>query len=172
MIVELGHVEDSSLDFEFQLAPDEIDLEGENIRLTSSVTARGQLTKQIAQADVKGTISGTAEIDCTRCLKPIERELEIPFDVSFISEEEYANVEEHEVPPSDLSTGVFDGERVDLKELVREQIVLEIPEQVFCTEDCKGLCPNCGADRNLVDCKCEDQEIDPRWAALKNINRG
>lgn len=172
MIVELGHVEGSSLDFEFQLRPDEIDLEGENIRLTSAVTARGQLTKHIAQADVKGTITGMSEIDCTRCLQPIERELNIPFEVSFVSEEEYANAEEHEVPPSDLATGVFDGERVDLKELVREQIVLEIPEQVFCTEDCKGLCPNCGADRNFVDCKCEDQEIDPRWAALKNINRG
>jgi uncharacterized protein len=52
---------------------------------------------------------------------------------------------------------------------VREQILLNLPEQVFCKEDCKGLCQKCGANRNLIDCKCDSDETDPRWAALKNL---
>jgi uncharacterized protein len=56
-----------------------------------------------------------------------------------------------------------------LTELVREQILLAVPEQVFCREDCKGLCLKCSANRNLIDCNCEEKEIDPRWAALKNL---
>ena len=60
-------------------------------------------------------------------------------------------------------------ESLDLKEIIREQILLNLPEQVFCTPDCKGLCPKCGANRNLIDCNCNETEIDPRWAALKNL---
>ncbi|MGH7783338.1 MAG: DUF177 domain-containing protein, partial [Candidatus Binatia bacterium] len=55
-------------------------------------------------------------------------------------------------------------------EVVREQILLDLPDQVFCTENCRGLCPKCGANRNLIDCKCEEDNVDPRWAALNNLN--
>jgi uncharacterized protein len=68
-----------------------------------------------------------------------------------------------------LDVAVYEGDKIDLGELVREQIILNQPEQVFCREDCKGLCEKCGANRNLIDCKCEEKEIDPRWAALKNL---
>ena len=57
----------------------------------------------------------------------------------------------------------------DSVEVVREQILLAMPEQVFCWEDCKGLCPKCGTNLNLIDCKCADDEVDPRWAALKSL---
>jgi uncharacterized protein len=46
---------------------------------------------------------------------------------------------------------------------------LNLPEQVFCREDCRGLCAKCGANRNATDCGCEEKEIDPRWAGLKNL---
>jgi len=64
---------------------------------------------------------------------------------------------------------VFEGDELDLTELVREQILLNLPEQTFCNPDCKGLCPKCGQNRNLIDCNCEENETDPRWAALKNL---
>ena len=69
----------------------------------------------------------------------------------------------------DLSTDVLPDGRIELNDIVREQILLNLPEQVFCTEECKGLCPKCGADRNLINCNCEETEIDPRWSALKNL---
>jgi uncharacterized protein len=68
-----------------------------------------------------------------------------------------------------LEIAILESNNIDVAELVREQILLNLPEQVFCAEDCKGLCPQCGANRNLIDCKCEEKEIDPRWAALKNL---
>ena len=60
-------------------------------------------------------------------------------------------------------------ETIDIDELVREQVLLAVPERSLCQEDCKGLCPTCGADRNLKECGCESVEADPRWAALKNL---
>ena len=74
-----------------------------------------------------------------------------------------------EVTIEDLDESPVPGGEIDLKEVVREQIMLALPEQVFCKDDCKGLCPKCGANGNLIDCKCADDEIDPRWAALKNL---
>ena len=62
------------------------------------------------------------------------------------------------------------GNAIDLAEIAREQILLELPQQFFCKDDCRGLCEKCGRNLNLKDCDCEDDEIDPRWAALKNLN--
>jgi uncharacterized protein len=64
---------------------------------------------------------------------------------------------------------VFDGEAIDVDEIVKEQILLAVPTRMLCREDCKGICPECGADKNTGECNCVTDEIDPRWAALKDL---
>jgi uncharacterized protein len=73
-----------------------------------------------------------------------------------------------EVGAEDLDVFAYDGEKVDLEPLFREQFVLAIPFAPLCSETCKGLCPQCGIDRNLETCACE-APIDPRLAALKGL---
>ncbi len=169
MIVDLVNLEGSSHSFEFSIPADEIDLGTENVRLLSDVSALGTVTKHIVQTNVAGSIKADAEIDCTRCLSPVAAPLDIKFDVSFVTEENFTAEKETALEPDDLETDVFGGDKLDLKELVREQVLLDLPTQLFCKDDCKGLCQKCGANRNLIDCKCEETEIDPRWAALKNL---
>jgi len=169
MIIELFSVKDSPHKFEFSLSPAELELEQENVKLIEAVNAVGELTKGIAQIDIEGVITTRAEIECTRCLQPIENDFEIPFKASFISPEDLTKEKEAELHESDLDVSVYKDEKIDLTELVREQIILNLPEQIFCREDCKGLCAKCGENRNLIDCKCEEKEIDPRWSALKNL---
>ena len=77
--------------------------------------------------------------------------------------------EDLELRPEDLDEAYYTGDVVDLSALVREQIILALPMFPRCGEDCQGLCPSCGADRNAVDCGCQAGEIDPRWAALKAL---
>lgn len=169
MIIDLIKQGNSPFDFDLSIPPSEIDLEGENISLRGDVSAKGRLTKRIVQTDVEGEIRAGVEIDCTRCLRPVERMLEIPFHVSYTAPENYTDEKEAELRGDDLDLAISEDDRVDMIELVREQILLNLPEQVLCKEDCKGLCPKCGADRNLIDCKCEEKEIDPRWAALEDL---
>ena len=169
MIIELFNVKNSPHEFEFSLAPTEIELEQPNARLIDNVKTVGELTKGIAQIDVEGVISAKAEIECTRCLEPFEKDLEIPFKASFVTPEHFTEEKEAELNEADLDVSVYEDDKIDLSELVREQIILNLPEQFFCSEDCKGLCDKCGANRNLIDCKCIEKEIDPRWAALKNL---
>jgi len=169
MIVDLTAIEGAPLPFELTVPRSDIDIAEENVRLTSDLRTTGRMVKHAAQIDVDGRIEGTAEIDCRRCLSPIARELAVEFLVSFVTPEHFAADKEREVSAEDLDTDVLDDDRLDLREVVREQILLNLPEQVFCKPDCKGLCPKCGADRNLIDCKCDEEEIDPRWAALKDF---
>ena len=70
-----------------------------------------------------------------------------------------------------MGLAAFEGDSIDLDELVREQILLALPTRHLCREDCKGLCQKCGADLNAGDCSCEQGETDPRWAALADFKR-
>ena len=169
MIIDLITLEKFPHTFNFTLAPGEIDLESEAVKLKDNVRIEGTLTNHIAQTDIEGKISAAVELDCTRCLQKIERTLQFPFEAAFVTEENYTEAKEAELSAQDLDVSIFDGTRIDLSELAREQIILNLPAQIFCSEDCKGLCAKCGANRNLIDCNCEEKEIDPRWAALKNL---
>lgn len=169
MKVDLSIIKGSPLVFDFLLQPGEIDLEDDAVKLKSDAQVAGTLTGRIAQTDVEGRIHAEVELECTRCLQPLERSLEFPFEAIFVTPENYTEEKETELRAQDLEVSVVEGNEIDLTELAREQILLNLPAQVFCSEDCKGLCQKCGANRNLVDCNCEEKEIDPRWAALKNL---
>jgi uncharacterized protein len=169
MIVDLAEIEGSPRPFEFMIAASDLDLDNEISRLTDDVRVSGEVLKSIAQTGVWGSIAAEAQIDCMRCLKPVSHKLKIEFGVSFVTPENFAADKEREVSARDLDTDVLDGDRIDLKEVVREQLLLNLPGQLFCRVDCKGLCPKCGADLNLIDCKCDLDEADPRWEALKDF---
>ena len=168
MIIDLAELETSARPFRFTIPKDELDLEDVTMRPAGDVQVAGEVRKGAAQIDVKGTINAPAEIECARCLTPISQELKIDFVAVFVSPENFATDKEREVAAEDLDLDVLDNDRLDLRDVVREQLLLHEPEQVFCKPDCKGLCPKCGADRNLIDCSCDLDESDPRWAALKN----
>lgn len=147
----------------------QIDLEEESARLLEPCRISGQLKKGIVQVDVAGDISAKIDMDCSRCIIPVISHLEFPFKVSYITEEHYTSEKESELHGEDLDVSLYDGEKIDLSELAREQILLNLPAQILCSENCKGLCAKCGVNLNEKTCNCETKEIDPRWSALKKI---
>lgn len=171
MVIDLITLGNSPQKFDFSLLPEEIDLESDLAKLKNTVNFKGTLTKHIAQTDVEGEIEMELEVECTRCLQEIEGEFNFAFEATFVAAEHYTSAKEAELNAADLDVSIIEGNEIDLKELVREQILLNLPEQVFCTEDCKGLCPKCGASRNLINCNCIEKEVDPRWLALENLKQ-
>jgi uncharacterized protein len=69
----------------------------------------------------------------------------------------------------DLEFSLYDGEEVDLTPLIREQMLLALPTRPLCREDCRGLCPQCGANLNERDCGCTSESADSRLAILRTI---
>lgn len=146
----------------------DIDLELVDTKLAGDVEFTGEKVRIDQKAHIRGHVSGEVEIECTRCTTPVIRPINIEFDDVFVDEpscDGEAAIEETELDESYVENG-----EIDLAEVVREQILLDLPEQVYCSDGCKGLCPKCGANRNLIDCNCNFNEIDPRWAALKGLN--
>ena len=169
MIIELNNLKGGSSSFDLMLKPESIELEADNTAIKGDVSVRGDVTRHAAETVVNGTIAFAADVDCTRCLKPVPKSFLFNFEAAYVPPEHFSGDREKEVSVADLATDIMPDDRIDLAELVREQILLNLPEQVFCVDECKGLCPKCGQDRNLIDCKCEENEIDPRWSALKNF---
>ncbi|MDB4954178.1 MAG: hypothetical protein JWO36_1747 [Myxococcales bacterium] len=126
-------------------------------------------------AFASGTFKGGLTVACSRCVNPVRLPIDEKLLVTFLppsempKDEDDAEAEEGaEVTDGDLDVFPFDGERIDLEPLFREQFVLSVPYAPLCREDCKGLCPQCGIDRNSATCTCE-KPMDPRLAALKGL---
>ncbi len=101
-----------------------------------------------------GTVEGAWEGPCRRCLTPVQGRLRTDVQELFESN------------PRDGESYRLGHDRVDLEPLARESLVLDLPLAPLCREDCRGLCPTCGADLNQGDCDCPPAEPDARWAAL------
>ena len=169
MIIDLANVGTTSKKIELVFDPAEIDLDGEDVTLTGKTEFSGETQRIDGKAHVRGTINADVSLDCTRCLEPIAKHIDVSFDDVFVDSSEEPDADEIEIGAEELDEALVPDGQIDMAEVVREQILLALPIQVLCREDCKGLCPQCGANRNLIDCKCADDEIDPRWAALKSL---
>lgn len=169
MILDLANVGTTAKKIDLALEPSEIDLVGEPVTLTGTTVLDGDTQRVNGRATVRGTISTNVSLDCTRCLDSIAKRLKIPFRAIFVDSSEEDTRAESEVGDARLDESLVEDGKIDMAEVVREQILLALPEQIFCREDCKGLCPKCGESLNLIDCRCADNEIDPRWAALRNL---
>jgi uncharacterized protein len=77
--------------------------------------------------------------------------------------------EKHELHGDEMDMGFYQGEDLDLEELLREQVMLNAQMKPLCSETCKGLCPKCGRDLNTGSCSCVQKETDPRLEVLKKL---
>ncbi len=127
-----------------------------------------------AHAFAAGTFKGHLIVACSRCVNEVRLDIDEQLRVTFMPPSEMpaddteSSEEGAEVSTEDLDLFPFDGERIDLEPLFREQFVLAVPYAPLCREDCRGLCPQCGIDLNTGTCACE-KPIDPRLAALKGL---
>jgi uncharacterized protein len=167
MRIEVENLKEKAETFSHEYAPEEVELGEEAARLVSAAEVQGGASRKGEEVRVRGTIKTEVELLCDRCLAPRRAPLEVEFDARFIPQSAAAGAEENvELLADDLGVAAYEGDSIDLDELVREQIVLALPSRNLCREDCKGLCPQCGSDLNAGHCDCARGETDPRWAAL------
>jgi uncharacterized protein len=132
----------------------------------SVVEASAEATAVAILTSVDGGIEVAAEVDapwvgeCRRCLKPLTGELHSQV------RELYRPRTPSEATDEDEETYPLAGDQLDLRPLVRDALLLELPLAPLCRPDCRGLCSTCGADLNVGDCPCPKPQTDPRWAAL------
>jgi uncharacterized protein len=125
---------------------------------------------RIVEAD--GSLSAKLVSPCGRCLAPVVTPLTVDFSLSYTENGEAAakdDAEEVELTEDDLGLIPFDGQEIDLRSDLDQELVMALPQQLLCSDKCKGLCHQCGVNLNKDKCSCEPPVFHPGLAALKNI---
>lgn len=135
-------------------------------------TLRGEIHLEATDdgARVEGAVTVRVSLECSRCLNRFEADRLIPlaFFVRRVGDEaeEFDNAL-LEAEPQEL---VVPGSEFDLGDLIVQEILLDLPMQPLCDEDCPGLCPQCGAPKGSEACTCsEKKSLDPRWGKLSGL---
>jgi uncharacterized protein len=114
---------------------------------------------------VTGTASAELAGECARCLEPISDEIDVRFQELFVyDDQDYSSGEDDEV-------SMLVGDLVDLEPLLRDAVVLALPFQPLCQDDCPGLCTECGARLADDPDHAHAEPIDPRWAGLAELQQ-
>jgi len=114
-----------------------------------------------------GSVHGIATATCARCLAPFP--LDVVKDFSLVLTPEQPLKGEIELAAGDLAESFYSGTEVDVTRLVYEQVLLALPTRPLCDEECRGLCPQCGVNRNTTACSCTVESGDPRFAVLRGL---
>jgi uncharacterized protein len=141
------------------------DLEFSDAALTGSV----QLARHARDILVRGHLEGHLKLNCGRCLEEFSTPVETDFDLLLAPAPQTSGPEEQELSPAELDLDFYTGEVVDLESILREQIILMLPLKPLCAEDCRGLCPRCGANLNRETCNCPVEKADSPLAKLAKL---
>jgi len=126
------------------------------------------ITKTSGTLFIKGSFSGQVDICCSRCLENTKLPIGSDFAYTLVPAKAEKS-EDLELKPEELEISFYQGDFIDLTAIICEQIILQIPMKVLCSEDCKGLCQHCGINLNKASCNCSSDVMDSRLAVLKNF---
>jgi len=174
MRLELTPIRQPETEFQKVFQPADLPGGDEEYRVTAPVDLRMVIHKDQDRFRLVGTVKTDLELQCSRCLEPFKLVVDREFDLRFLpagTEEPKSDTddEEIEVEDDDVSLTFYRDEQIDLNELLREQFYLALPMKPLCKSDCKGICPQCGTNRNTAPCDCNPQWEDPRMAGLKTL---
>ncbi|MGP8253230.1 MAG: YceD family protein [Terracidiphilus sp.] len=173
-VIEL---EREPVEFDLELEPGAVDL-GEEAQQVGRLGAKGRAEvihehrgpkEIVADIRLKGSFQGKFEVPCARCVEPVEIPLGADFDLIFRPLGVDGGAAERSITAPETEIGYYQEDSLALEEVLREQVLLSLPVRTLCKEDCKGLCPRCGANRNNQPCTCDEGPNDPRWEALGGL---
>ncbi len=134
---------------------------GETFSFDAPLHMEGSITNNTKSLELKAKVTGETGVHCARCGKPLT--VPVRFSVREILARDDGTVSHDE------DIVLFSGYTFDVKDIIVNSFLMQASGKYLCREDCKGLCPKCGADLNAGECGCQREDIDPRWAALAEI---
>jgi len=148
--------------------------EGVEAVSVGEVHITGALSKTGEGIDFQGDIETVATTACSRCLEPYPLPMELHFRLLYTLESDSGTRGERRIKDESITHARYDGMRINLGELLEEQVYLGLPLKPLCRTDCKGLCTNCGTNLNVEACECPEKQDgarteDPRLLTLKTL---
>ncbi len=171
MLLKISDLQMGKVRFSETFAPGAIEFLDPQLRQAAPLESSGtaELSGATMEIRVTGHLKTEMEISCDRCLEIAV----LPIDTDFnpLYRPASASPQHGEVLLQDAETevGFYEGEGLELGDVLRDEVLLLLPMQRVCREDCKGICPVCGQNRNQVECDCYQEPGDDRWAGLRNL---
>jgi uncharacterized protein len=159
--------EDEGFEVQHRYPEGEPGLLGAEGHLVGRCELNMRATRAAEKVELVGSVRAELGFECDRCLAPVTVPIEQSFDLLYIPP--LQSGEEKELAEKDLSIGFYQGDVINADDVVREQIELALPMARLCSERCRGLCPQCGANLNESQCACTPPQVDQRWAALEEL---
>jgi uncharacterized protein len=177
MFISIHDLELRKIEFRETFAPGSIDFGPEIVQKEPVVAeGRAELIEEhhggrIYVKDIRlvGHARGSFELRCARCLEPVAIPWQQDFDLMYRPLGAVKMPDEAAITDADTEIGYYQGNGLLLEDVLKEQVVLAMPLRALCREDCKGLCPHCGVNRNTTECDCDESRVDPRWSALADL---
>lgn len=169
LMLDLPRLErEGRLSVEADVPSDDPLWQGSDLRFEGPVSVRLDAHEAgSGEVIVRGRVRGVLLEECRRCLSPIRRPLNQELIVVYTPVDELADGEYE----SDVRELPYDIVELNLGDAVREELMLDVDRYVVCRPDCRGLCPVCGVNLNEDTCECSLDEPDPRWDALRALNK-
>ena len=143
--------------------------EEQETKVVSAVNGKLALKRTPTGIEVKGRIETAVSLQCARCLKEFVLAIVSEFAESFALMQHAPRSEDKELLQEDMDVSFLPDEGIELRDIVEEQIWMNIPMKPLCSEGCKGLCIICGADLNGGECGCDRRHHDPRFSVLERF---
>ncbi len=172
MRFELSQLRLPETEFTRVFQPAELPDGDEEYRVVAPVVLRMMIHKDQDRFRLIGHVNAELELDCSRCVEPFSLPVDRDFDLRYLPSmagEPVKEDEDAEIEVDDVAMTFYRDEQIDLIELLREQFYLALPMKPLCKQDCRGICAQCGSNRNLNPCSCNLQWEDPRLAGLKTF---
>jgi uncharacterized protein len=172
MFLNVREMELRKVRFDQTFPPGEIQFLDQALRQAGPLRAVGTaelLPNTGGAIRILGHLAVRIESECDRCLEVADHPVDLDFDLFYTPVASGPEGQEVGLRQRDSEVDFYQGEGLELEDVLREQILLSLPMQRTCREDCKGICPACGTNRNRAECSCQIRAADDRWAALRNL---
>jgi len=170
MQFDLSRLRGQSEHIQRTLEPSAFDPQDEDYRVVTPVELLMDVEKAGGDAfRVTGHVAGRLELTCSRCVEPFEVPVDSEFELRYVPAEQNVGEAEREIAEDDLTTAFYREGVLDVTDLLREQFQLVLPMKPLCSDDCRGLCPECGANLNRTECGHAPKWEDTRLAPLKGL---
>lgn len=143
----------------------------DQFRVASAVRLAFDVFRDGTTYRLVGQTGAELELTCSRCLETFRLPVDAPFDLLYLPHAKNTGEGEIEVEDEDLNTAYYRDEEIDLGQLVREQFYLALPMKPLCRDGCRGLCPECGTNLNMAECRCQRAWVNPRLEGLRSLVR-
>ena len=168
--IDISSIEQEPVTFDERLTVEADRLDSEVLTSQVEVRLDGEARPHGGSVSVFGRFRATSQVACSRCLEAVPWSVEESYSVEYRRTPDAVEEDEVGLEEDDLDEVFLEEEAIDLVDLAAEQILLALPMRILCDENCAGLCPTCGANRNADGaCDCPP-ENDPRWRALEGLS--